>query len=130
MTRLPNLYHAEAEPIDPEIMVKRARAALGARLRRRRHGLALTQVEIAERLGTGQARVAKMEAAHPSVSIESVMRALLVLGESMAAVGAVMGSGDANVDVRRRRARRQKKREQRAARRERDERGTRPASQR
>ena len=118
MTQSPNLYHAGVEPIDPAIMLKRAKTALGARLRRRRHGLALTQDEIAERLGTGQSRVARMEAAHPSVSLELLVNALLVLGESMAAVGAVLGSGDANVDVRRRRARRRKRREQRAARRE------------
>ena len=42
----------------------------------------LTQVELAERLGSSQSRVAKIEAADPSVSIDLMTRSLLALGAS------------------------------------------------
>lgn len=50
------------------------------RLRRLRGGL--TQVSLARRLRTSQSRVAKMEAADPSVSLDLLIRSLLALGAS------------------------------------------------
>ncbi len=49
-------------------------------LRQRRRKSDLTQAELANRIGSSQSRVAKMEAGDPSVSIELVIRALLAVG--------------------------------------------------
>lgn len=42
----------------------------------------LTQVQLAERLGSSQSRVAKIEAGDPSVSLDLLTRSLLALGAS------------------------------------------------
>jgi transcriptional regulator with XRE-family HTH domain len=42
----------------------------------------LTQAELARLLGSSQSRVAKMEAADPSVSIDLMVRSLLRMGAS------------------------------------------------
>ncbi len=54
--------------------------ALAAALRRLRERQGLTQWELARRLGSSQSRVAKTEAAHPSVSLDLLIRWLLALG--------------------------------------------------
>ncbi len=79
---------------DAEAALVNMKAALAVRLHHRRRGLALSQTELAERLGSGQSRVAKMEAAHPSVSLELLVRALLATGMTMAEIGAVVSTGD------------------------------------
>jgi ribosome-binding protein aMBF1 (putative translation factor) len=60
--------------------------ALADSVRRRRQARRLTQVQLARRIGSSQSRVAKMEAADPSVSIDLLMRALLEMGASRAEV--------------------------------------------
>jgi DNA-binding XRE family transcriptional regulator len=45
-----------------------------------RKQVGLTQTEAAQRLGSSQSRVAKMEAADPSVSLDLLVKALLTLG--------------------------------------------------
>ena len=45
-----------------------------------REGQALTQVELATRLGSSQSRVAKIEKGDPSVSIDLLTRSMLALG--------------------------------------------------
>jgi len=55
---------------------------LTAGLKSVRARLGLTQAEVAERLGSSQSRVAKMEAGDRSVSLDLVIRALLMLGLS------------------------------------------------
>jgi ribosome-binding protein aMBF1 (putative translation factor) len=52
--------------------------ATGVRELRERKGL--TQAELAHRLGSSQSRVAKMEAADSSVSLDLMMRSLLSIG--------------------------------------------------
>ncbi|MGQ0814040.1 MAG: helix-turn-helix domain-containing protein [Gemmatimonadota bacterium] len=47
---------------------------------RAEHGL--SQIELAQRLGSSQSRVAKMEASDPSVSIDLLIRGLLAAGAS------------------------------------------------
>ena len=49
-------------------------------LRARRTKLRLSQEAVADRLGSSQSRVAKMEAGDASVSLDLLMRALLGLG--------------------------------------------------
>ena len=56
--------------------------ALADGLRRRREQLGLTQIQAAERFGSSQSRVAKMEAAHRSVSTDLLLKSLFRLGAS------------------------------------------------
>lgn len=55
------------------------RLGLGKRLRERRTRSGLTQTQVARRIGSSQSRVAKMEAADASVSLDLMIRALLAL---------------------------------------------------
>ena len=72
--------------------VAEARRALAAALRGKRELVGLTQVALAARIGSSQSRVAKMEAADPTVSLELLMRALVVLGATRTDVGRVLGA--------------------------------------
>ncbi len=56
--------------------------ALAAGLRQRRERLGLTQAQVAERFGSSQSRVAKMEAAHRTVSTDLLLKSLFRLGAS------------------------------------------------
>ena len=56
------------------------RLASGLRNRRQRQNL--TQSDLARRLESSQSRVAKMEAGDPSVSLDLLVRSLLLLGTS------------------------------------------------
>ncbi len=58
----------------------KVRLAIGLRERRRRRSL--TQADLAKRLQSSQSRVAKMEAGDPSVSLDILIRSLLILGIS------------------------------------------------
>lgn len=59
------------------------------KLRMRHHW---TQTAVAKRLDSSQSRVAKMEAADPTVSIDLLVRALLALGASRKDVGRIIAS--------------------------------------
>jgi predicted XRE-type DNA-binding protein len=56
--------------------------ALSQSLKKRRQRKHLTQFELAKLLKSSQSRVAKMEAGDPSVSIDLLVKSLLVLGVS------------------------------------------------
>jgi transcriptional regulator with XRE-family HTH domain len=81
--------------------VAESRALLAAALRRRRRRLDVTQVRLAALLGSSQSRVAKMEAADPTVSLELLVRALVALGATRRAVGRIVADGDSSHDRRR-----------------------------
>jgi len=66
------------------------RLALARRLRELRRQSSLTQVELAGRLGSSQSRVAKMEAADTSVSLDLLVKGLLALGATPAEIGRVI----------------------------------------
>lgn len=51
-------------------------------LRERRRRRRLTQSQVARQVKSSQSRVAKMEAADPSVSLDLIVRSLLALGAS------------------------------------------------
>jgi DNA-binding XRE family transcriptional regulator len=51
-----------------------------------------TQTAVAKKLGSSQSRVAKMEAADPSVSVDLMIRSLLVLGASRKELGRVIAT--------------------------------------
>jgi hypothetical protein len=59
---------------------------LAKQLARRRKSLGLSQVAVAKRIRSSQSRVAKMEAGDPTVSIDLLVRSLLVLGGSTQAL--------------------------------------------
>jgi ribosome-binding protein aMBF1 (putative translation factor) len=63
------------------------RLALSTALRDRRRVLGLSQVTLAKRLGSSQSRVAKMEAADPSVSLGLLVRTLLATGVTRRGLG-------------------------------------------
>ncbi|MGE0393455.1 MAG: helix-turn-helix domain-containing protein [Vicinamibacterales bacterium] len=69
-----------------------AKLALADGLRRRREELGLTQGEVADRLGSSQSRVAKMEAAHRTVSTDLLLRSLFRLGAGPEDVGRLLVS--------------------------------------
>lgn len=75
---------------DEERAFVELKLALAAFLRevRSRHGW--TQAEIAHRINSSQSRVAKMEAADPSVSLDLLVRTLLAVGVSSKEVGRVI----------------------------------------
>jgi len=54
--------------------------ALAAGIRRLREQRGMTQAALAEHLGSSQSRIAKMEAADRSVTIDLMMRSLLGIG--------------------------------------------------
>lgn len=64
--------------------------ALAAYLRELRTRNSWTQSQVAQRLGSSQSRVAKMEAADTSVSVDLLVKSLLTLGASRTDVGEVI----------------------------------------
>jgi DNA-binding XRE family transcriptional regulator len=66
--------------------------ALARHLRDVRVRSGRTQAEVAEIVGSSQSRVARMEAADDSVSVDLLVMSLLTLGESRDEVGTVIGS--------------------------------------
>ena len=63
-----------------EATIVEVRLALSESMRKRRVRQRLSQADLAARLGSSQSRVAKMEAADPTVSIDLLVRSLVVLG--------------------------------------------------
>jgi len=70
--------------------------ALADGLRRRREQLGLTQTEVAERFGSSQSRVAKMEAAHRTVSTDLLLKSLFRLGASPRDIARLLTSNPRN----------------------------------
>jgi DNA-binding XRE family transcriptional regulator len=66
--------------------------ALARRLREFREERNWTQAELARRVGSSQSRVAKMEAADPTVSVDLLVRSLLTAGADRREVGRVVAS--------------------------------------
>ncbi len=65
---------------DAEVAFVEMKLALAADLRARRLERHLNQTQVARIIGSSQSRVAKMEAADPSVSVDLLVRSLLKLG--------------------------------------------------
>ena len=65
---------------DDERRFIETKLALAAGLRRWREHLGLTQTDVAQRIGSSQSRVAKMEVADPTVSADLLLRSLFRLG--------------------------------------------------
>ncbi|MCJ7796173.1 MAG: helix-turn-helix domain-containing protein [Thermoleophilia bacterium] len=73
--------------IGPDSHESRSTRRLPPRLRIQ-HGW--TQTDVARRLRSSQSRVAKMEAADASISVDLLVRSLLTLGASRTEVGRVI----------------------------------------
>lgn len=67
---------------DEEETLIEMRLSLSRSLRERRVGGGLSQSDLAAKMGSSQSRIAKMEAADSSVSLDLLIRSLLTLGAS------------------------------------------------
>lgn len=65
---------------------------LSTELKQRRHEMGLSQHELADRLGSSQSRVAKMEASDPSVTVDLLIRGLLATGASRKEIAGAIGT--------------------------------------
>lgn len=70
------------------------KVALARELRARREQQSLTQTETAHRVGSSQSRIAKMESADESVSLDLLVRSLLALGAAPREIGHALGRGE------------------------------------
>jgi predicted XRE-type DNA-binding protein len=68
------------------------RLSLAESLRQLRLDRKLSQTDVAKLLKSSQSRVAKMEAADPSVSLDLLVRSLLAMGKSRRDVGKLIAS--------------------------------------
>jgi DNA-binding XRE family transcriptional regulator len=68
------------------------RVGLARQLRELRQARGWTQSALAEHIGSSQSRMAKMEAADLSVSLDLMVRSLLALGATAGDIGQVIGS--------------------------------------
>lgn len=66
--------------------------ALAQRLRQLREEHNWSQAEFARRVGSSQSRVAKMEAADPTVTVDLLVRSLLAVGTDRRELGRVVAS--------------------------------------
>lgn len=75
---------------DEERAFIETKLALAEGVRKHRTRRRLSQAELGRRLGSSQSRVAKMEAADPSVSVDLMVRSLFRLGASRAEVAQII----------------------------------------
>ncbi len=68
---------------DEEEALIEMRLSLSRALRERRIEGGISQTDLAARMGSSQSRIAKMEAADPTVSLDLLIRSLLTLGASI-----------------------------------------------
>ncbi len=78
---------------DDEVGFIELKLALAQDLRTRRLARGLNQTQVAHLLGSSQSRVAKMEAADASVSIDLLIRSLLKLGAGREDLAEVVSRG-------------------------------------
>src|ERR1700722_18071688 len=67
---------------DEEAALVEVKVGLAGAIRKQRSRRGMTQAQLGRLLGSSQSRVAKMEAADPSVSIDLMVRSLLRMGAS------------------------------------------------
>lgn len=77
---------------DAEEILVTMKLALSANLKSRRQRLKMTQQELARHIGSSQSRVAKMEIADSSVSMELLVRSIASLGASRTEIGRIIGA--------------------------------------
>ena len=72
---------------DDDMVIIEVKVALAKRLRQQRTRAGMSQVDVAKIVRSSQPRVAKMEAADKSVSIDLLMKALVRTGVSVQEIG-------------------------------------------
>ena len=77
---------------DAEEMLVNMKLALAASVKAMRLQQRMTQQELAKRIGSSQSRIAKMEVADRSVSMELFVRSLAALGASRTQIGRIVGA--------------------------------------
>jgi DNA-binding XRE family transcriptional regulator len=77
---------------DVETQFLEIKLALARLLRTTRTRRKLTQIDLAELIGSSQSRVAKIEAGDPSVSVDLLVRSLLAAGVKPQDVGKAVAS--------------------------------------
>jgi DNA-binding XRE family transcriptional regulator len=77
---------------DAEEMLVNMKLALAANVKTLRQQKRVTQQELAKRIGSSQSRIAKMEVADRSVSMELFVRSLAALGASRSQIGKIVGT--------------------------------------
>ena len=77
---------------EDEALFVEIKLALARRLRELREKRNWTQADLAKRVGSSQSRVAKMEAADPTVSVDLLVRSLLAIGADRKELGRIFGS--------------------------------------
>ena len=77
---------------DAEMAMIEVRLTLAKALKHRRQCLKISQQRFAERIGSSQSRVAKMEAGDQSVSLDLLMRSLIYSGSTSAEIGQALTS--------------------------------------
>ena len=75
---------------EQESALTEMKLALAQTLKERRLAQGLTQASLARQLGSSQSRVAKMEAADGTVSIDLLVRSLFLLGATRQEVGRII----------------------------------------
>jgi len=75
-----------------EAMYVEMKLRLADAVRALRARQSLTQIELAERLGSSQSRVAKIEGGDPSVSIDLLARSMLALGATNEDIARAIGT--------------------------------------
>jgi DNA-binding transcriptional regulator YiaG len=76
-----------------EAALVETKLALSGSVRDRRRKQGLSQADLAKRLKSSQSRVAKIEAADPTVSADLLLRALFALGATPSDVASVIRKG-------------------------------------
>ena len=77
---------------DAEEMLVNMKVALAKQVKAMRQEKKITQQRLAKLIGSSQSRVAKLETADRSVSMELLIRSLLSMGATRAQVGTIVGT--------------------------------------
>lgn len=77
---------------EEEAAIVELKVGLAGAVREQRGRRRMTQEQLGRLLGSSQSRVAKMEAADPSVSIDLMVRSLLRMGASRKEIASYMGA--------------------------------------
>ena len=80
------------ELTDAEEMLVNIKLSLASKVKELRIKRKITQQQFAKLLGSSQSRIAKLEKADRSVSVELLMRSLVTLGASRSQIGKIVGT--------------------------------------
>lgn len=80
---------------EAEEMIVKVRLALATEVKQQRKRLKMTQDQLAKQIGSSQSRVAKVETADKSVSIDLLFRSLALMGTTREEIGRVIAATSA-----------------------------------